>query len=451
MNNEQSYLKIFILIAISAGTIFIGVIGYREVFKYRVYNSDEPIKQTFKDLPLANPPAIIEKIKSGVNFDFDIASPSCAISSKNVIYCLVSREIRLDTARLIKNTQAPLVLLTSFDNGKTWSKENIAAATDAAQTLGKIVIDSNDKIHIIWIGFDQQNNDNLLNESHIYYQSKKSGIWSPIVRISDSISNAVSIAVDSKNIIHLIFSDTNGRVIYKKIPEEKISDEIVIVTLKHPTRSLTIAIDLNDNVHLIHSNSNGGLTHLKIVDNEVGRAENITIPPREGGDQAPSIAIDFKNNIHVVWSRGVQLDGNHAPWQDSIMYQRFNGNRWEAPIEISVGLENTQGSPSVSIDKENNVYITWHTMYVYDYAGPNPRVMSGQFKTLPINSVNKPAPIFLYPFLLGSMWPQHSDGSPFNITSRGYALAKTEFNNFQFIVGTDSIPLDIYKMPNLIP
>lgn len=75
----------------------------------------------------------------------------------------------------------------------------------------------------------------------------------------------------------------------------------------------------------------------------------------------PQLVADSKGYLHMVWmevtSDAVRWGGTtHA--NPGILYSRWNGDNWSAPLKIS---ENTGFAeiPSIAVDSNDNVYATW--------------------------------------------------------------------------------------------
>ncbi|MDD4290484.1 MAG: prepilin-type N-terminal cleavage/methylation domain-containing protein [Patescibacteria group bacterium] len=75
-----------------------------------------------------------------------------------------------------------------------------------------------------------------------------------------------------------------------------------------------------------------------------------------GGNQnSPSIAVDKNDNIYVVWTDGRSGD-------DGIYIQKLNsdGDRlWSSDKRVNVETYSNQHSPKISIDEDNNIYVVW--------------------------------------------------------------------------------------------
>ena len=70
----------------------------------------------------------------------------------------------------------------SFDNGLTWNEERVSELMPKGQQiLPSIAVDSKDNIHLVWSGWGP-----FSNAQYIYYREKTSEGWQPQESITDS-------------------------------------------------------------------------------------------------------------------------------------------------------------------------------------------------------------------------------------------------------------------------
>jgi len=181
----------------------------------------------------------------------------------------------------------------------TWTSDNSIAPA--------ITISSNNIIHIVWWDFSAGTG------SGIYYKKSKDGgaTWSAIKNLTPlDYAEHPALAVDLTNCIYLVWNNLLGnqvrRVYYRKsIDGGRTWTEAKCLTtgLDMQARAPAISVDSNKNIHILYQRP---LTppeyityHKKSTDG--GLTWSLENGLFKSGGQAPAIAIDASNTIHVLW------------------------------------------------------------------------------------------------------------------------------------------------------
>ncbi len=265
----------------------------------------------------------------------------CAFSPKKDIYCVLGQS-----------------LLNSKDGGKTWKEEKFtieqSTTTWPFSVLNPtVVIDSKDRIHVIWthaLEFLGKNTSRRYYE--LRYRMKEAGIWSEekVINSTKSVGNGghyfnihprAGLALDSQDNVYVVWSQSAG---YQ-------SDK------KHYPFSLHY-----------RSKINGNWQKEEIIDQWEAKYDTT--------DSAPAIALDSYNNIHIVWDAMAEKD-----YQTYIFYRKRSPSGWEAKEQINEEMaidvfyqelynkqfyrgevpppENYSRDPVVAVDSKDNIYFVW--------------------------------------------------------------------------------------------
>jgi len=184
------------------------------------------------------------------------------------------------------------------------------------------------------------------------------------VEVVASYAQCPAIAVDSDDHIHVIYGPYvyspgyygggDGKRWRERTPsgwgpEERFSQD----PYWGPVQA--IAIDGNDNVHVAfrHTPSSTYDTHYRSrspsgwgTEIDVGVGGNIA-------DLQPSIAIDSTNNVHIVWAYRDSSSGNYY-----IKYRQFTTS-WQPIVDLEGPTAYPQDPPTIAIDSKNNIHVVW--------------------------------------------------------------------------------------------
>jgi hypothetical protein len=278
-------------------------------------------------------------------------------------------------------------VVSSSDDGATWGAPTKVSGTTKTGnntepnqgTFGPVIAtDANNNVFVAWSG---------VSETSAWWQVwctiYDGSKWSEPTQVSRDLDTGlttafVDIAVDGNNNVHLVWdSSINGnetydyeqsRIFYAKY-DGTWSKPIVISKWPDATKNRNftpcIAVDSQNNLHVVWAETNYLATEGKIWYTKYNGAwqapaeiATSSVPDIYGTYlEAPSIAIDSNNNIHVLWHGA--YDNNVRVNQ--IWYMKYTTS-WSTPITISnVPLMNSsdQENPSIAIDSYNNVHVLW--------------------------------------------------------------------------------------------
>lgn len=247
---------------------------------------------------------------------------------------------------------------------KDWS-EDIRITNDPADSNNpKIAVNSTNNVHIVW-------QDNRDGRCGIYYK-KLDNHGNTVINDTKLISlwiscdnlhyyDAPAIAIDSNDHIHIAWIDcvdwTTG-VLYREVYYAKFDNNgniigHIIRVDNNPElkRSLDIAVDSKNNAHIVWEDYRDDNRVSETYYTKINDHGGITISnKRLGHDTVPSgfpkIAADSNNNIHIVWGGS------------NVRYTKLD-NEGNIVVE-SRGLSDTISYfPDIVVDSANDHHVTW--------------------------------------------------------------------------------------------
>ena len=195
--------------------------------------------------------------------------------------------------------------------GQTWDHLKRLTYTSGINLYVKVATDSSNVVHVVW-------KDETVGNSEIYYKNCSgggTGTWSAPVRLTWNSGDSVlpDIAVDSSDIIHVVWQDDNpgNDEIYHKISTDggtTWSAPIRITWTSGGSQKPSIAVSSNDWVRLAYLEYVGLDTEIHYK--EYNPNTGIWSPPERltftsGFATNPWIGVDGQGtiggNIHVIW------------------------------------------------------------------------------------------------------------------------------------------------------
>jgi len=297
-------------------------------------------------------------VKTG-GYDQSLAASSqrkLARTSDGTLWCVYSRS---------DGTYYQIYASYSKDGGKTWIEEQVSYGTDTQDRPG-IAVDSEDNIHVVWRGLGWGNNPDVWN---LQYRKRTSSGWQPQEAVTDENADQEhpSIAVDSNDNLHIVWLGlgwgTNTgyyNIQYRRRTSSGWQSREAVSDIDANQLVPMIAIDDDDNVHVVWRGTGWG-TNTGYHNIQYRKRTSTGWEPQEAvtdkdADQVnPSIAIDSGGNVHVVWF-GKGWGTNTTNW--NIQYKRRTSSGWGSR-EAVTDKNADQTHPVIAIDKDDNIHIVW--------------------------------------------------------------------------------------------
>ncbi len=148
-------------------------------------------------------------------------------------------------------------------------------------------------------------------------------------------------------------------ILCKKKPEENFLEPVNISHNSGYSFTPSIAIDSKGTVHLVWYDISPGNEEILYAYKPAGDAwsEPDNISNNSLSSRFPSMAIDKNDNIHLAWQQSIQdtLNG-YSRWVIFYSYKSLIGN-WSEPETLRGGYHYVK--PELVVDDECNVYLIW--------------------------------------------------------------------------------------------
>ncbi|MDO8445551.1 MAG: carboxypeptidase-like regulatory domain-containing protein [Deltaproteobacteria bacterium] len=237
-----------------------------------------------------------------------------------------------------------------------------------------ITVDSNDKVHSTYNFYDYDELGNWIT-AYCNYVTNSSGAWVHSTVVEPG--SCGPLAVDSNNVIHLIYADSQsfvGDYSPAKYATNASGSWIDSSTLENATNP-SIVLDTNKNVHMSYfyypDSNNSSDSQIKYATNASGSWVASVISNRDiGGDEFNSIAIDADNKVHICYyGSDVDYQLNYATntsgvWELFII-ENNGGDGWSCDIAIdSNGKAHISYGASEGLKYATNTGGLWNTTVV---------------------------------------------------------------------------------------
>jgi hypothetical protein len=197
----------------------------------------------------------------------------------------------------------------SSDGGATWTAAKRLTWTSSYALFPDVATDSDKNIHVVWYHASQSSG----GSPEIYYRKSadRGATWSAVKRLTWTSGYSFNpvIAIDSNKNIHVVWYDkTPGmpEIYYKKSSDGGTTWTAAKRLTWTPGWSEypAIAIDSKNIIHVVwndHTPGNPEIYYAKSTDGGVNwtAAERLTWLSAES--RSPSVVVDANNTVHVVW------------------------------------------------------------------------------------------------------------------------------------------------------
>ncbi|MDA9829639.1 putative Ig domain-containing protein, partial [Candidatus Poseidoniaceae archaeon] len=196
----------------------------------------------------------------------------------------------VDHLEVVKNTAMTPITFnwTAWSSGVLNSTSSVYTSGDSAH-YSSIVIDSNDKAHIV---FYRDDNSNLM------YSTNKSGSWAiSSIETSNNVGKYCNLAIDSNDGLHVSYQYNSGNALkyaYKSASSSSWSKTTIDNT---GGKFTSIAIDSNDKPHIAYRDSGGDLGYAE----KTGSSWSFSSVQSASDIAFTSMAIDSDDHIHIAY------------------------------------------------------------------------------------------------------------------------------------------------------
>jgi len=262
----------------------------------------------------------------------------------------------------------------------------ISVESDEDAMYPDIAIDGVGSVHIVW----QDNSENYDSdyEDDILYRmwNASLGTFTSTTLISSLSTGAArdpAIAVDNAGNVHVVWMDvtnvfgsgSNWDIFYRMWNKStntwwghSATYDVVTSGESAACEYPAIAVDFKGNVHVVWTdynsmNESDGYADIYYkcwnATRRVWGSLRLVSSESTSYAQYPSIATDTKGNVHVAWEDYTNLDGDS--YYD-IFYKNWNATTGSWTVTKVISSQSTYSAykPSIAVDGLGNVHITWY-------------------------------------------------------------------------------------------
>jgi hypothetical protein len=250
-----------------------------------------------------------------------------------------------------------IILLISPLSSQVWQKTIRVTWSSSWSKSPTIVVDSNNKIHLVYHDYTPGNEE-------IFYESSTDGgsSWTTKRLTWNTRGSYVpTLAIDSNNHIHLVWHDLSpgnpAEIFYKKSTDGGSSWATKRLTWNSEDSSEpNIVVDSNDHIHLVwsdYSPGNAEIFYKRSTDGGVTWEAAKRLTWTSGFSYGLSIAVDSNDHIHVVWN-------DDSPGNREIYYKKSTsgGASWTSK-RLTWNSEDSL-RPSITVDSYDHIHVVWH-------------------------------------------------------------------------------------------
>ena len=225
--------------------------------------------------------------------------------------------------------------LISLTFGKVWAPLQILTWNSGSSNFPSLAVDSTDRVHLVW-------SDNFTGNSEIYYRKSTDmgETWSAVKRLTwlANISSNPIIVVDSSDHIHLVWIDSNPghwEIYYKNSSDggNTWTPANRLTWGQYNCMDPAIAVDSGTSLHICWQKP--GLTNYEIYYKKSTNSGTTWSSPKRlswnsGISENPTIAVDHSGSIHVAWD-------DSTLGAREIFYKRSSdgGSSWSPLIRLT--------------------------------------------------------------------------------------------------------------------
>ncbi len=318
-------------------------------------------------------------------------SPSTVLSSESNLYSYRGNIVidSLQTLHFVwKDKSSILNSSSDWDlfykykkQNNTWSTtELITPLSINDSNCLSLEIDSNDTLHLAYK--DQTDILNAGSDWDIFYKSKPFNLnWTQPVLISDlstEVCTCPSITIDKDDTIHITWADTtdiynsdkDSDIYYKKkiINQNWTDSELISKNSTNTSIDPDIAVDDYLTVHIVwyeKINGNFEILYTYQLNNHEWSEFEIVSTNCTDVSSDPTIAIDEKNNLHLIWVDKTNLFDNGVDYDIFYRFKPF-GKNWETIEVLSINSISKCRWPFMIIDDNDIIHVAWADQTPYD-------------------------------------------------------------------------------------
>jgi len=283
--------------------------------------------------------------------------------------------------KLHHETAYHIFVAKSTDNGSHWTVLNdeqpIEAVGDFNQRVAAIAIDRQDVLHVVWYGPDAATGPTEENQIK-YVRSMDGGkSWSAWRNISpvpgysnqDLWQEHPTIFVDQRDHLYIVWEGRDQR--YAKTAQVKFIKSTnhglawsawLNIAPSSDSHSRPSLVTSADKLYVFAYGSRNGIQQILYsfsADGGARWARWRQVAASTQDQRHVSAAVDTAGHIHLVWRQLPFAVTQPQDHRAQIYYTSFDGTSWRVPVRAAPHIGIAQTYPSIAIDQEETVWITW--------------------------------------------------------------------------------------------
>lgn len=257
---------------------------------------------------------------------------------------------------IIPNKKYDIFLFERDAAEPDWKKTNLTNTPLLSDYYTVVKCDSKENVHVFFMSRITARD----NELYLHYTARINGAWQPVVWLTETkpwraAESKPSVAIDSKDNIHVVFHDDDGKLLYLQKTNSGWQPIEKIPTAKDSINwSPAIVIDKNDNLHIIYlggEDANYSLYYIYKPTNGPW-SEPELIVPASWQPWHPHMAIAPDGTLNIVFSCDSQI-------QQNIGFVKGKKGKWGVPVRI-VADNRWYDYPTIAVDNRGIAHVVWH-------------------------------------------------------------------------------------------
>jgi len=301
-----------------------------------------------------------------------------------IILVYTNSTINLDNNYNISNSNSNKFsneLKTSYFG---WSRTEVLTENSVNNSHNPVIaIDKFDNVYVVWEDNTVYNSSGM--DVDIYYKvwNYTTKTWMPLQLISTESTNdsgEPDIVFDNDGNLHVVwcdFTDYNGAgtdvdVFYKfwnASTNTWTSTEVV--STESTSWSIRPAVDIDDdgNVHVTwedFTNYGGAGTDIdifykkKVFSTQTWTTTTVISSESYIESRRPDIVANGSGDVHIAWQDPTPYDGAGSDWDIFYKFWNKSTSSWTTTQVLSTGSTWECGFVSLTIDRDGNVYLSYH-------------------------------------------------------------------------------------------
>jgi hypothetical protein len=226
-----------------------------------------------------------------------------------------------------------------------------------------ITADTDNRIHVVWLDLSQGNGRKLFYKHTI----DSGGSWSPIKILTGGWGwpEQPSIRADSGNNIHIVWQNYtplfHQRIYYKRSTDcgKTWFQTYQLTWTTGESWSPSIAVDTKNGIYVVWKEKtpeNHEIFYIHSTDSGATWVGTTRLTWNAGKSCLPSIAVDLEGGVHVVWQ-------DDFPGNEEIFYKHStdSGLTWSGITRLSWNSRESR-NPQVVSDSGNNIHVVWDNL-----------------------------------------------------------------------------------------